>query len=157
MKHFVILFFALFTLSTVAQKSSFKDFYKETKGQSEFSINLPAFIANAFISDDDVEGYETFFKKAKNYKLLVFEKNASVVSDKFKKFAKNNHLKTLIKVKENGDNAEIYFIEEKDIIKEIIIKASDKQDGLVFIGLKTSLTKDELAKLVENTKDEASN
>ncbi|MDY0781249.1 DUF4252 domain-containing protein [Tenacibaculum sp. IB213877] len=158
MRHLAIVLFSLFTLNSFAQDATFKTFYKANKHKSEFSINLPAFIANAFISDED-EDLDDLVKKAKNYKILVFENHQSSVGSNFDQFAKENKLKPLIKVKDNGEKVDIYFIERKDRIKEIIIKAHSTSE-LVFVALKTNLTKEEFATIlgkIESNNSVASN
>lgn len=148
----ILLFFAV-TLS--AQNVSFKKFYKAHKSQAEVSFNIPGFIGRMFIDKKDVDvEYEKLIKEARNFKILVFDKNPDVVAKDFKKFVRTNKLKTLVKVKDGKDKAEIYFIERNNYIREIIISAGNTEEELVLLGLKTKLTKDELASIVSEAKND---
>lgn len=43
------------------------------------------------------------------------------------------------------------YLKKYNLIKEIILKANSDDDSLVLLGLKTSMTKEELAKLLSNS------
>ncbi|MEN8835799.1 MAG: DUF4252 domain-containing protein, partial [Polaribacter sp.] len=73
------------------------------------------------------------------------------VSKDFKKYIRRNNLKTMVRVKGDDSKAEFYTLEKNNLIKEIILKANSDDDSLVLLGLKTSMTKEELAKLLSNS------
>jgi len=146
----IILFLlvVVFSKATInAQENNFKDFYKNHKREAVVSFNIPLFLVKSFISEDDID--EEILKKAKNFKLLVYDKkDKNIVSD-FKKFSRKNNLKTLLKVKDGKDKVSLYFREEGDFINEIILVTGSDEEELVFMGLKTKeLTKDELALII---------
>ncbi|MGB1041867.1 MAG: DUF4252 domain-containing protein [Tenacibaculum sp.] len=153
MKQLLLIAFSLFVLQTNAQESNFNEFYKSNKDRAEVSLNVPGFVANFFISDDDVDEFAVFLKKARNYKIMVFDKDVASVKNSFKKFYKRNRLKTLVKFKDGKERVSIYFRESKNRIKEIIVSTHSDKNELVLLGLKTNLTKDELSDLVNATKN----
>ncbi len=152
MKRITTLIVLFIVISVTAQDYAFKQFYKSHKKQAEISLNVPSFLARMFIDNDDVDE-EELLKKASNFKILVFNNDEGVRSD-FKKFVKKGDFKTLVRVKDGNDRAEVYFVERGKYIREIVIMAGSKGDELVLLGLKTKLTKEELASIVNSTKDE---
>ena len=68
-----------------------------------------------------------------------------------KKFTKKNQLKTFARIKDNGSKAEMFFIEKDNYIREIIIRTNSNDDKVVLFGLKTKITKDELAAMISNS------
>lgn len=151
MKRLTTILCALFMISAVAQETTFKKFYKQHKDQSAFSINLNASFAGSFLSDDDNEDLQTLLKKSGDFKLMVFNNEDASVSKDFKKYLRKNKLKTMARVKSDGSKAAFYILEKKDRIKEIVLKASGDDDKLVIFGLKTDLTKEELADIMSNS------
>ncbi|AZJ32894.1 protein of unknown function [Tenacibaculum mesophilum] len=149
MKRIATIFFCFFVLSSFAQKENFKTFYQSNKDRAEVSLNIPSFFANMFISDEDTDEFGVFLKKSKNYKIMVFNNNMASVQKDFKKFARRNKLKTLVRVKDGKERVTVYFRERKDRIKEIIVNVHDKSDEMVLLGIKTNLTMDELSAMVE--------
>ncbi len=149
MKRIITIFCCFFVFSSFAQKENFKTFYKSNKDKAEISLNIPSFFANMFISDEDTDEFGVFFKKARNYKIMVFNNNMTSVQKDFKEFARRNNLKTLVRVKDGKERVTVYFRETKDRIKEIIVNVHDKSDEMVLLGIKTNLTIDELSAMVE--------
>ena len=149
MKRIATIFFCFFVLSSFAQKENFKTFYQSNKDRAEVSLNIPSFFANMFISDEDTDEFGVFLKKSKNYKIMVFNNNMASVQKDFKKYARRNNLKTLVRVKDGKERVTVYFRETKDRIKEIIVNVHDKSDEMVLLGIKTNLTMDELSAMVE--------
>ncbi|MDP2540212.1 DUF4252 domain-containing protein [Tenacibaculum discolor] len=149
MKRIATIFFCFFVLSSFAQKENFKTFYQSNKDRAEVSLNIPSFFANMFISDEDTDEFGVFLKKSKNYKIMVFNNNMASVQKDFKKFARRNNLKTLVRVKDGKERVTVYFRKTKDRIKEIIVNVHDKSDEMVLLGIKTNLTMDELSAMVE--------
>lgn len=149
MKRITTIILVFLAIAINAQKTSFKQFYKSHKKEADVSLNVPGFIARMFIDNDDYGEEGILFKKARNFKILTFtEKNVENASTDFQSFVKDSQLKPLVRTKDGTDKAEIYFIERKDKIKEIIIMSEDKGDELVFLGMKTNLTKDEFSSLI---------
>ncbi|GFD78294.1 hypothetical protein KUL118_11560 [Tenacibaculum sp. KUL118] len=149
MKRIATIFFYFFVLSSFAQKENFKTFYQSNKDRAEVSLNIPSFFANMFISDEDTNEFGVFLKKSKNYKIMVFNNNMASAQKDFKKYARRNNLKTLVRVKDGKERVTVYFRETKDRIKEIIVNVHDKSDEMVLLGIKTNLTMDELSAMVE--------
>ncbi len=152
MKRITTLIVLFLAITITAQDNTFKQFYKSHKKEAEVSLNVPGFLARMFIDNEDVDE-EELLKKASNFKILVFNNEEGVRSD-FTKFIKKNEFKTLVRVKDDGNRAEVYFVERGDYIREIVIMAGSKEEELVLLGLKTKLTKDELASIVSSTKKE---
>ena len=146
---FLILVTALL-LTSCASKSSFNSFYAEHKDECDFSISTPAFFANFFISEDDVEEYKDLFKKVKHYKVMIFENEKSSLDKQFDRFIKRKKYASIFKVKNNGDQVQLYFLENKNTIKEIVLKIKSDND-FVVLGLKTNISEDDFNKLMENS------
>ncbi|KGL59269.1 MULTISPECIES: DUF4252 domain-containing protein [unclassified Polaribacter] len=151
MKRLTVIISAFFIITVSAQEEAFKKFYKVNKDKSAFSINLSTSLAGSFLDDEDEESLSTLIKKSSNFKLMVFDNEDDTVSKNFKKFTRKNRLKTLARVKDKGGKAEFFFIEINKFITEIIIRANSNNDKLVLFGLKTKITKDELASVFSSS------
>ncbi len=151
MKKLITFVFALFVLTASAQTSTFKKFYKNHKEHSQFSLNVSASMVGSFFSDDDSDEVADLLKKSGNFKLMVFDNENQEVSKDFRRYIRKNNLKTMVRVKGDDSKAELYTLEKNNLIKEIIFKANSDDDSLVLLGLKTSMTKEELAKLLSNS------
>ncbi len=147
MKKFaIIILFVLFT--SCATNTSFHDFYEANQSESDFSIGLNTALISNFLSNEDYKEIKPLLKKAKHVRIMVFEEDSAPVSKKFKRFIKRSRFENLISIKENGDHVKIYTLEQKDKIKEIVVNINTG-DELVLLGLKTNLTPQDLARLME--------
>jgi hypothetical protein len=151
MKLLVTIFFAFFITAISAQVVAFEDFYKVNKEKSTFSINLSASLAGSFLDDEDDGDLMNIIKKSSDFKLMIFDNEDAVVLNDFNKFKRRNNLKTLVRVKNSGSKAELFFIEKNNYIREIIIRANSDSENLVLFGLKTKITKDELAAMISSS------
>jgi hypothetical protein len=151
MKLLVTIFFTLFITVISAQTVAFENFYKVNKEKSTFSINLSASLAGSFLDDDDDGDLMNIIKKSSDFKLMIFDNEDEVVSNDFNKFKRKNKLKTLVRVKDSGSKAELFFIEKNNYIREIIIRANSDSENLVLFGLKTKITKDELVAMISSS------
>ena len=151
MKTLATIFFAFFITTVSAQKVAFENFYKVHKEKSTFSINLSASLAGSFLDDEDDSDLMNIIKKSSDFKVMIFDNEDNNISKDFNKFRKKNRLKTLARVKENGSKAELFFIEKNNFIREIIIRTNSNDDTLVLFGLKTKITKDELAAMISSS------
>jgi hypothetical protein len=151
MKQFTLILAFLLTLGATAQQTTFKKFYNIHKDKSAFSLNLSASFAGAFLSDDDNDEIKKILKKSGDFKLMVFENEDSEVSKDFKRYVRKYKLTTLMRVKESDGNAEFFILEKNDRVKEIILRASDDNEKLVLFGLKTDMTKEELAEIFSDS------
>ena len=146
---FLILVTALL-LTSCASKSSFNSFYAEHKDECDFSISTPAFFANIFIPKDDVEEYKDLFRKVKHYKVMIFENKKASLDKQFDRFIKRKKYASIFKVKNNGDQVQLYFLENKNTIKEIVLKIKSDKD-FVVLGLKTNISENDFNKLMEDS------
>ena len=151
MKQFTLILAFLLTLGATAQETTFKKFYTSHKDKSAFSLNLSASFAGAFLSDDDNDEIKKILKKSGDFKLMVFENEDSEVSKDFKRYVRKHKLTTLMRIKESDGNAEFFILEKNDRIKEVILRASDDNEKLVLFGLKTDMTKEELAEMFSDS------
>ncbi|WP_435261327.1 DUF4252 domain-containing protein [Tenacibaculum sp. nBUS_03] len=154
MKRFLTAFFCLFLISINAQEAKFKSFYKANKNRTAFSLNLSSSFAGSFFDDEDDDEIKNLLKKSSDFKLMVFDKNRSDVAKDFKRFSRRNKLKTLIRAKDKGGKAEILFIEKNNLVREIIVKVTGTEDKLVLLGVKTKLTREELASIITSSNNE---
>lgn len=139
-------------VSAFAQQTTFKNFYENHQEQSAFSMNLSASFAGSFLSDDDNDDLKKLLKKSGDFKLMVFNNEDASVSKDFKKYLRKHNLKTMARVKSDKSRASFYILEQNDMIKEIILQANSDENQLVLFGIKTNITKDELAKMMSNSK-----
>jgi hypothetical protein len=151
MKTFATFFFAFFITAISAQETAFNQFYSVNKEKSTFSINLSASLAGSFLDEDNDDDLMNIIKKSSDFKLMIFNNQDNVVSKDFKKFSRKNNLKTLVRVNENNSNAELFFIEKNNYIREIIIRTNSDSDKLVLFGVKTKITHDELAAMISSS------
>ncbi len=153
MKQIVLSITFLFcTLFINAQKATYTSFYNANKSNSQFTMSVPVSLANFLSEDQDTEELDILVRKAKNCKVMVFTNKENITEKRFKHYVKSNAIKTLVKVKDGDSKASVYFKEDDDLIKEIIIKANSDSDKMVIVGLSISLTKDEFASVVSSIK-----
>ena len=144
------LFFilAVVVLTSSSAQTTFKNFYTENNQDADLSLGLStSFIAN-FISDDN-EDVKELVKKSKHTRIMVFSDNWENTNSKFNKFIRRSKFDKLAKIRDNNDNVSIYVLEEKELIKEIVVQISTG-DELVLVGLKTNLTHEDLAKIFKD-------
>lgn len=146
MKKLLILTLAV-VLSSCATNTSFNTFYKNNNQHSDFAMGLNSSLIGSFLSDDD-EDVKDLLKKAKHVRIMVFSDNYDQMNTKFNKFIKHSKFDKLVKIKNDDNNIRIFSLEEKDKIKEIVVQISTG-DELILLGLKTNLTQEDLADLIE--------
>ncbi len=150
-----ILIISLFLISC-ATKSSFNSFYEENKKDSDFSISSPAFIANLFIPKEDIKEYEDLFKKVKHYKVMIFSDNSTSLDNKFDRFVTSNDYASILRISQNGEKIEFYFLKKGDVIKEMILKVKSDSD-FVLLGLRTNISENDFNAILENSEIEVAN
>ena len=151
MKQFLTILFALLITTISAQEAAFEKFYKVNKEKSTFSINLSASLAGSFLDDDNDGDLMNLIKKSSDFKLMIFNNEDNSISNDFKKFRRKNKLKTLARVKDNNSKAELFFVEKNNYVTELVIRTNSNNDKLVLFGLKTKITKDELATMISSS------
>jgi len=141
------LFFiiAIAALTSCSAQTSFKTFYTENSQDADFSLGLNTSMIASFLSDDD-EDVKELVKKSKHTRIMVFSDDWENTNSKFNKFIKHSKFDKLMKIRDDDDNVSIYILEEKELIKEIVVQISTG-DELVLVGLKTNLTHEDLAKI----------
>ncbi len=144
---FIAIVFLLSSCKT--SESSFTHFYKNHKDESVFSMKIPAFIANMFIKNEDLKELKPLFRKAKSYRIMVFENHSQELQDNFQQFIKKHHYKPLMLVKDHKDKVGIYVLERKNRIRELVMNVKG-DDDLVMMSVKTNLTYDEISKIANS-------
>lgn len=152
MKQFLTTLFCLFILSASAQDKNFREFYKSHKKEADVSLNVPGFIANFFIDNQDDEELEALLKKSSNYKVLVYDNSSAFVQKDFKRFIKKNRFKTIVRIKDGKERINVHFKEVNNRIREIIVNVYNNDEDAVLLGLKTNLTTEELHLILEKSK-----
>ncbi|NEW78325.1 MAG: DUF4252 domain-containing protein [Gelidibacter sp.] len=150
MKNSLLILATALVLASCASKSSFNSFYEENKEASEFSLSTPAFIANLIIPKEDVREYEDLFKKVRHYKVMIFSNGSTSLDKKFERFIKQKNYETILSVNDNGDKVQLYFLQHKNAIKEIVLKIKSDND-FVVLGLKTNILESDFNKIIENS------
>ncbi len=153
MKRILTTFFCLLVISISAQEAKFKQFYKNHKDKSAFSVNLSSSFAGSFLDDEDNKELKNLLEQSDDFKVMIFNNEDNTVSKDFKRFSRKNKLKTLVRAKDKAGKAEVLFLEKGNYVREIVVRASADSDKLVLLGIKTKITKDELASLLASTKD----
>jgi hypothetical protein len=119
------------------------------------SLNIPSFVGDFFIDNQENDELEMLLDKSSNYKILIYDDNSDQALKEFKNFVKQQNLKTIVKIKEGKDRINIHFREVKNRIKEIVVNInstdSNNNKEVVLIGLKTNLTMDELSELMSSS------
>lgn len=155
MKRILTTLFSLFFLVTIsAQEAKFKQFYKNHKDKSAFSVNLSSSFAGSFFDKDDNKEIKNLLNKSSDFKVMIFNNDDNAVSKDFKRFSRRNNLKTLVRAKDKGGKAEVLFIEKSGFVREIVVRASGDGDKLVLLGIQTKITKDELADLLASSQND---
>ncbi|SFS49229.1 DUF4252 domain-containing protein [Lutibacter maritimus] len=150
MKNTFLILVTVVLLTSCASKSSFNSFYAEHKDECDLSISTPAFFANLFIPKDDVKEYKNLFKNVKHYKVMIFENEKASLDKQFDKFMKRKNYASIFRVNSDGDQVQLYFLESKNTIKEVVLKIKSDED-FVVLGLKTNISEDDFNKLMENS------
>ncbi|KUO67077.1 MAG: hypothetical protein APF83_03810 [Lutibacter sp. BRH_c52] len=150
MKNRLLILAVALILASCASKTSFNSFYEENKEASEFSLSTPAFIANLIIPKDDVREYVDLFKKVRHYKVMIFSDGSTSLDRKFDRFIKQKNYETILSVNDQGDKVQLYFLQHKNAIKEIVLKVKSDPD-FVVIGLKTNILESDFNKIIENS------
>ncbi|MDD3720904.1 MAG: DUF4252 domain-containing protein [Lutibacter sp.] len=150
MKNSLLILVTALVLASCASKSSFNSFYEENKEECEFSISSPAFIANLFIPKEDVGEYKALFKKVKHYKVMIFSDASTSLDRKFERFIKQKNYETIFSIKQNGDKVQLYLLQHKNAIREIVLKVKSDND-FVVLGLKTNISESDFNKIIENS------
>lgn len=153
MRRILTALFCFFLLNITAQEAKFKQFYKNHKDKSAFSVNLSSSFAGSFLNDEDNKELKNLLEQSDDFKIMIFNNDDNTISKDFRRFSKKNSLKTLVRAKDKKGKAEVLFLEKGDYVREIIVRASADSDKLVLLGIKTKITKDELASLLTSTKD----
>ena len=150
MKNSFLILAAALVLTSCASKSSFNSFYEENKAECEFSISSPAFIANLFIPKDDVREYEDLFKKVKHYKVMIFSDGSASLDKKFDRFIKQKNYEAIFSINQHKEKVQLYFLQDKNVIKEIVLKIKSDND-FVVLGLKTNISEADFNKITKNS------
>ncbi|MGV8947379.1 MAG: DUF4252 domain-containing protein [Lutibacter sp.] len=152
MKNNFLILVAVLVLTSCASKSSFNSFYEENKEECEFSMSTPAFIANLFIPKEEVGEYKALFKRVKHYKVMIFSDASTSLDRKFERFIKQRKYETIFSIKQHGDKVQLYFLQDKNAIREIVLKIKSDND-FVVLGLKTNILESDFNKIIENSKN----
>ena len=148
MKRLITTILICIAFAINAQNTAYSDFYKANKDESQFSMSVPVSLGGFLSDEEETEEFEELMKKAEHCKIVIFNNENNTTERNFKKFSRKKGLKTLMKVRDGKDKAGIFFIEKDDLVREIIIRANSDEEKMVMIGLKITLTKDELASVV---------
>jgi spore coat polysaccharide biosynthesis protein SpsF (cytidylyltransferase family) len=157
MKNSFLIIISAIVLTSCASKTSFNSFYVENKEECEFSISSPAFLANLFIPRDDVKEYEDLFKKVRHYKVMIFSNTSKDLDKRFNRFIKKKKYESIIRINQDGEQVQLYFLQHKNTIREIVLKVKSDND-YVLLGLKTNISENDLNSIIEkSTYDVSSN
>jgi hypothetical protein len=80
---------------------------------------------------------------------MIFSDGSTSIDKKFERFIKVKDYTTLIRVKQNGDQVQFYFLKNGDVIEEMILKVKSNND-YVLLGLKTKISENDFNTIIEN-------
>ena len=147
MKRLFVLAIAM-SLVSCASNTSFNTFYQDHQSDSEFSFGISSSLVAGFLPDEDMEELKPLLKKAKHVRILVFSENPQDKSEKFDRFINRSKFEKVVKVKSDEDKLAFFTLEDKDRIREVVMEVSTG-DELVLVGLKTNLTQEDVAKILQ--------
>ena len=150
MKNSFLILVMVLLLTSCASKTAFSSFYADNKKDCDFSISSPAFVANLFIPKEDVKEYKDLFKKVKHYKIMVFSEASKNLDNRFNRFMKQQNYVSIFRINQNGEQVQLYFLQNKDVIKEIVLKVKSDND-YVLLGLKTNLSEQDFNRIIEDS------
>ncbi|MFA5298583.1 MAG: DUF4252 domain-containing protein [Lutibacter sp.] len=150
MKNSFLILITVLALTSCASKSSFNSFYEDNKKECEFSISTSAFIANLFIPKKEIGEYKALFKKVKHYKVMIFSDASTSLDRKFERFIKQKNYEKILSINQQGDKVQLYFLQDKNAIREIVLKVKSDND-FVVLGLKTNILESDFNKIIENS------
>lgn len=155
MKNYFLILVLAILLTSCGSKSSFSSFYADNKNDCEFSVSSPAFVANLFVPKEDVKEYKDLFKKVRHYKVMVFSEASKKLDTKFNRFMKQKNYASIFRINQDGEQVQLYFLQKKDAIKEIVLKVKSDND-YVLLGLKTNLSEQDFNRIIEDASAELS-
>lgn len=113
----------------------FNEIYKKYKKQENVTsirVNkVGCFFASLFTDSDD-EGKD-FLKKSSNIRILINESGSKneLIND-LQKYIKRNKLEQLMTVQDDEDVVDIYILDKKKTIHELLIIISDKDEQVIL-------------------------
>ena len=81
---------------------------------------------------------------------MIFSESAITLDKKFNRFIRSRNYTSILRINQNGDNIQFYFLKKGDIIKEMILKVKSDND-FVLLGLKTNISEYDFNTIVENS------
>ena len=81
---------------------------------------------------------------------MIFSESATTLDKKFNRFIKSKNYTSVLRINQNGDKIQFYFLKKGDIIKEMILKVKSDND-FVLLGLKTNISEYDFNTIVENS------
>lgn len=123
-----------FIVTGTAQAQSFDNIYKKYKKQEEVTgikINKLGCMLASLFADSDDEGTQ-FLKKSSSVRILINESgNKSELTKDLAKYIKKSNLEQLMSIKDDEDIIDIYVLDKKETIHELLIVISDKEEQVI--------------------------
>lgn len=158
----IMLFSWLFLMavSSYAQSSSIKDFYRKyKKTEDTFHINAPGWlvrfggaIARKHINDRNERAIvKLLAKKVRKARILVMDDHNSISKKDFNNFLrdlKTENFETLLQFREDGEKIHILARDKGDKIKDLLVLIQEV-DSFTMVAMKTKLKTKDLARLID--------
>jgi len=81
---------------------------------------------------------------------MIFSDASTSLDRKFERFIKQRKYATIFSINKHGDKVQLYFLQHKNAIREIVLKIKSDND-FVVLGLKTNILESDFNKIIENS------
>jgi hypothetical protein len=81
---------------------------------------------------------------------MIFSEGSASLDKKFERFIKQKNYETIFSIKQQGEKVQLYFLQDKNAIKEIVLKVKSEED-FVVLGLKTNISEADFNKITKNS------
>ncbi|MCF6347466.1 MAG: DUF4252 domain-containing protein [Flavobacteriaceae bacterium] len=162
MKKVIIYFGALLMLIVniaCSSEASLQKYYIDSQENKNFiSLDVPASVLK--LKDNVTPEEEEALASLKKFNILAFKKDNNndaeytLEKQKVKTILKNSKFKELMRIKDKGRNIVIKYEGSDDYMDEVIIYASDKEQGFALVRvLGDKMNPAKIMKLVNSIKD----
>jgi hypothetical protein len=170
-KLFILCILLIISQFTFAQTESIDKLVRKVKrqnrGTEKVDITVPGWLVRFganFIDEDDLEGIDIkyFGRKLGAVRIFTVEGIENIESTDIQDFMTNirtEGFEELLTVRDKTDDVRFLIRERKDVIRNIVLLVSEKNEGgdFVLLSIEGKFTMDDINKMMENVNLNASN
>ena len=130
MAKYICFLLLLLTISSCT-KHTFLSYYHKEKHNADWAIAFPKYLAMVAIPKDAKEDVKYFTKGMRKIRVLFSEKPGKVPKERLKEFMEENAYEPYIVIRDDGDEFNLYTIEDENHIKEIILDFHSRDEAIV--------------------------